>query len=508
MLAINPVSYMSWKSIVPCIATAIACTFALLSLGSERFSVHHLEHRGEWRSARYLHNLTGGEYDDALVINVSRENQRVADLYRLAPDSNGVTNWRHAKTWNFDEDVIGFDAVKTPTGTRLLIARIDSFYLLDLDTMEEDLILERPAIFRMAPYAELPKLSLALDLNNDELSDLTIPDFDGYWIAFQSQNGSFDRVQKLPVKPGLVTGMAWSYRQRQINRLDFDGDGKEDLGFWDRGEFIVYLGRDQGFATEAIHVDLDLDVQVDENLIVGFGPNDDSVDEENGEERPMRTLERFADINGDEITDALILTVNRSGWFDFRTTYDFHFGSRVDERTIFSSEPNASVGGNSTNSISEIQDFNNDGEIDVLAQGAKLSIGALVRFLLTRSFAVRHDFYLMQAGEFPDDPSYSFTSRVDVDFSSFDVDGWNNLDVGELNGDGFKDLIVSELKSRRVKVHYGIDDPKLFEKQAEVIDMGRELVQVDMVQVRDLNDDEKDDILIYRKDGLTSIISH
>lgn len=490
------------------IALAIACGFCLTNYGSESFSIHHLEHRSEWRSARYLINLTGGEFADALVINVDRENNRVADLYRLTPDSNGITNWQHEKTWKFDEDVIGFDVLRGPTGRRLLIARIDAFYLLDLETMEEHPLIELPAIFRIAPFAELPRLSITNDLNDDKLSDLTIPDFDGYWIAIQGDDGSFNHVQKLPVKPALVTGMAWSYRQRQIYELDFDGDGRDDLGFWDRGNFIVYLGLDNGFSTDAIDVDIGLDIQADESLFVGMGPDDDSVAEESDEEKSARTLERFSDFNGDKVIDALVLTMNRSGLFDFRSTYDFHFGSRINDRTVFDNEPNATIGGSSMNAISHIEDFNNDGAVDVVSQGAKLSVGAIVRFLLTRSIAISHDFYLMEDGDFSADPTRSFTSRIRFDFSKFDVDGWNMIDIGDMDGNGLKDLIVSELNSNKVSVHYGKGDSELFEKHAVEINLDRSMTNVEMLQLRDLNNDDKDDILIFRKNGLTSIVSH
>ena len=478
---------------------------------AQSFDIHHLEHENEredetrWLTTRFMNHFTGGEFQDVLLINVSRENERAADLYSLLPDSDGETAWRKSHSWTFDEDVIGFDVVQTPDGVRLLVARVDSFYLLDLDTMEEELILELPAIFRMAPYGEVPTLNLAVDLNDDELSDLAIPDFDGYWIAYQTETGKFDKVQKLPVKPGLVTGMAWSYRPRMIYQLDYDGDGFNDMGFWDRGDFLVYRGLDEGYETERIEVDLGLDLQVDESIIVEFSTQQENEDEDDGWDNIVRSLYQFEDINDDGITDAVVLEVSQKGLFNWSTTYDFHFGSLVDNATVFNTEPDTVLGGTSIFNIEELTDLNNDGNMDIVTAGAKISLGAIIRFFLTRSFGYRNDFYIMRDGKFSEKPDASRTTRVKVDFSNLNAEGMNLVTTGDLNGDGLNELVVSSLNNSNLKIYNGIPGGDLFSNEPVVVELGFKTELA--VSMRDINDDGRDEILINRENGLTCLVS-
>ena len=334
--------------------------------------------------------------------------------------------------------------------------------------------------------------------------DLAIPDFDGYWIAYQMKDGSFGKVQKLPVRPGLVTGVAWSYRPREIYHVDFNGDRIKDLCFWDRGRFFVYHGTADGYSTETVKADLDLDLDVDENVIIGitFGGTSPSADDEG---HRSRTLYQLSDLNSDEVIDAVVLQVEQKGIFDFRTTYTMHFGIIKDGRTTFNSEPDSFIGGSGTFVLEQITDINNDGNSDLVTSGAKISIGAIIRFFLTWSFTYRTEFYLMQDGEFQPKPNVTRKTKVKVDFSRANVQGANQISTGDLNNDGRDELVMADFGANKLKIYYGIEGPNLFAKSAVEVDLGFE-INGDLT-ISDLNDDELEDMTLARTDGVTYIIS-
>ena len=486
-------------------------SFSCQGIAAQEFDIYHLEHTEEGSAIRTLNGFTEGEYEDALYVNSTPDNKRTAYLYSIRPAESGIETWQLVNTWEFDEDVVGFDIVKTREGLRLLIVRIDNYYLLDLNTMEETLAISLPSIYRMPAYASLPKMKLAIDLNDDDLSDLAIPDFDGYWIAKQTEAGSFENVQKLPVKPGLVAGaLAWSYRPREIYQLDFNGDGLQDLCFWDRGTFFVYHGKEDGYSTETVKVELGLDLDIDENVIVGFafGGSAASAAQETEEEDDgyrSRTLERLKKLNDDEVIDAVVLEVEQRGIFDFRTTYAIHFGVIKDGRTTFNAEPDTYIGGSSTIGIERITDINNDGNADIVTAGAKISIGAIIRFLLTWSFSYRTEFYIMQDGKFQPEPDVTRKSKVKVDFSARDVQGANQIAIGDLNGDDRDELVVANWGANELKIYYGIEGPDLFEKNPTVVEPGFK-VEGDLT-IEHLNNDNREDMMLERDDGITFIIS-
>lgn len=480
---------------------------SLSAQATQQFDIYHLDHSETGSENWTIRNFTGGEYRDILYVNSTRENERSASLYSLSPSENGEESWQLAHHWQFDEDVVGIDTVRTSDGIRLLIIRVDNYYLLDLETMEEELAVSLPSIYRTAPYATMPQMNLGMDLNGDDLSDLAIPDFDGYWIVHQLEEGTFGEVQKLPVKAGLVTGgLAWSYRPRQIYRLDFDGDGTRDICFWDRGEFIVYFGSEEGYSTESLKAELDLNLDVDENVIADFAFGESKDDDEDSEDGFFsRTLERLTKLNDDDVIDAIVTEVSQKGIFDFRITYTIHLGIIEDGRTIFKPEPDGYIGGGSMIQIERVTDINNDGNADIVTSGTKISIGAIIRILLTWSFSYRTDFYLMNDGQFQSEPDLTRRTRIKINLSERDVQGLHQFVIGDLNDDSRDELVVATWGSEELKIYYGIDGPNLFEKAPEIVELG--FVFKGDLSIQELNDDDLEDIMVERDKGITYIIS-
>jgi hypothetical protein len=88
-----------------------------------------------------------------------------------------------------------------------------------------------------------------------------------------------------------------------------------------------------------------------------------------------------------------------------------------------------------------------------------------------------------------------FRKKVDLNFSlSSGQTGTPVVKLGDVNGDGLKDLILS-VSDNRLRIYYGKSDSKIFTKRS--VSYKTHLPSDgDLVSVNDLNYDGKDDLLM------------
>ena len=438
---------------------------------------------GESISQTVVHgHLTGGGTDDLVVFS----HDDVARQMAVYAYDGGA--WSRLHLGDVPSDVICVDLIRLGGRDRLLALRREGVAWIDPETWDLKPWLSAASMYKVAP-PDVRELDIALDLNADGLDDIALPGFDGYTVWTQRSDGSLTDPVELVAPPTTRTGFRSSaYRAREIYRFDFDGDGHGDLAFWNGEGLDVYLGFADGrFATEPVAVRVPMGLTTDDvTMSFGFG---DIVDDT----RSM--LHVVDDLNGDGVADIATSTIEVGGLFDQSTRYDFHFGRREGNATVFDAAPDTRIASAGVQGPLERSDLDGDGRVDFGMLSFKLGIGKIIAVLLTGSVSFNMNFYLMGEGGYSEQPNVQRRVKLRLDLGSGRVAG-NWVSVGDLTGDGVKDLLV-QADATRVDIYPGTGDAGLFEKRP--IGVAVELSDQGSVRLADLNGDGKDDMFMTHR---------
>ena len=318
----------------------------------------------------------GGALDDLAVVTVDEENQRELSIHSSVGEP-GQRTWHLAHRQRLDEDVIFMDVVGLADGTdRLLVARRGRISWLDAASGSERPFLDLPSIYNVAPLDEVPRVEIARDVTGDGLDDIALADFDGYWLVRQREDGSWNEPTKVAVTAGVSGGFAWSYRPRYAYPVDFNGDGLTDIAFWDRGELLVHLATDNGYADKALVANLGLELEKDER-IVSVAMGEDA-------EAELLTFWGMEDYNGDGTPDIATQRVTSSGLLSKKTTYLVHFGTHEDGITTFRPTPDATFVSDGIQVMDTI-DVDGDGIQEFMIITVQVSVARIIAALITGS---------------------------------------------------------------------------------------------------------------------------
>ena len=438
---------------------------------------------GESISQTVVHGrLTGGVADD-LIVFTHDERARQMAVYAYDGDT-----WSRVHLADVPSEVVFVDMVNLGGQDRLLAVRREGVDWIDPENWALKPWLSAVSMYKVAP-PDVRELDIALDLNGDALDDIALPGFDGYTVWTQRSDGSLTDPVELAAPPTTRTGFRSSaYRAREIYRFDFDGDGHGDVAFWNGDGLDVYLGvPDAGFATAPVEVHAPMRLSTDDVTIsFGFGAIVD-------ETRSM--LYGVDDFNGDGVADIATSTIEVGGLFDQSTRYDFHFGRRVGKATVFDAAPDTLISSAGVQGPLERSDLDGDGRVDFGMLSFKLGIGKIISLLLTGSVSFNMNFYLMGEGGYSEQPNVQRRVKLQLDLGSGRVAG-NWVSVGDLTGDGVRDLLV-QAGATRVNVYRGTGDAGLFAKRP--IEVAVDLSDQGSVRLADLNGDGKDDMFMTHR---------
>lgn len=424
------------------------------------------------------------ETDDLVVFGQSEDNQRSLAVYSLEDGE-----WRLGHATEVDASTIFVDMAELGGQDRLLTFRRGRIEWLDPKTWQTRPLVSASSFYNVPPL-DVPHVDIGQDVNDDGLDDIALPDFDGYWIWSQRPDGRLSEPVKLPTEP--TTHMAFrsaTYRSRALYRLDFDGDGRQDLAFWNRDRFVLYLGTDGGYDTTPVAFDAPATFKSDDiSVSYGFGSDEPNV-----------MLHGIDDYNGDGIGDLATITMGARGLFSQTTRYDFHFGVRHDGTTTFNAEPDTSIAFDGiAGPMMAPADFDGDGRIDFGIAVAEIGIGKIIAALLTGSFSFAVEFYLMSDAGYPPEPNATKRVKVRISLTSGELLSANWLALADVTGDGIKDMLVAN-KSGLIDVYAGTGEADLFAREplALRIDLPDDaMMPPGGIHVADLNDDGREDLIV------------
>ncbi|MGS0680397.1 FG-GAP repeat domain-containing protein [Shewanella sp. 125m-7] len=358
------------------------------------------------------------------------------------------------------------------------------------------------------------------DLNGDQRDDILIHDFNQVHLFLAAEQG-FVR-QTLPIKPqSRLFDDGATYTQSTLYVSDINLDGLVDIVKIGEGELEVYKQTQIDIPTQA-NVQAKNDTQVaaqspdPENLqqsVRGFDPivefisvsqaisgidwwnkRDAYGEQLDQSELVYRKVEELKDLDNDGITDMVIRYTKSSGVFDRVNDYEIYLGENKQGKLVFLKEPSSVVRAEGTLTGLEFVDIDNDDKDEVMVAGFDIGVSQIIGALLSGSIDQDVHLFKMDAnGRFSDDSNVS--KEVELNFSlSSGQSGSPVVKLADLNGDGLKDLLLSDDEST-LKVYLGKRGENLFSRDAQKHEL-KLPVEGSMLKAEDLNGDGREDLLI------------
>ncbi|MFT7219427.1 MAG: hypothetical protein ACI8Z1_001041 [Candidatus Azotimanducaceae bacterium] len=446
--------------------------------------------------------ISTGEGGQQTVLAAFLSDTDVADLVLITIDKNRrrtISVLPHqagqyaalAPGRELDADLVVIDVGRHQSRDAIVGFTQSAAFRLDPFTGERTKLADISTIFGSAIKDALPHIDLFTDINSDGMDDLVIPGFDGFLIHTQRADGSFSAPVSLRAPPIVELSFddnPW-YQPRQKYIADVTLDGRNDVSVLINNQLHVFRQFDNGqFLPRPLMVDtgIDLDFGGMEELSVSMRDMDQS-------DSLSRALIKLRDLDGDGLTDMLVISVRSQGVFKKQTSYQLHRGIEVEGKLVFSQEPVTTIESKGYQFEIEAVDFNNDNQTDMVISAVDIGLGKVLGALITGSVKIDLNFYQMREGLYSAKPDLKREITATFDLRSGDF-FFPSVLIADADGDGIDDLLIQEGEDQ-LDVFLGTGDASLFSNSPTVIDVHMPS-DPELVGVADLNRDGKVDLVM------------
>ncbi|MCL1139438.1 FG-GAP repeat domain-containing protein [Shewanella pneumatophori] len=428
---------------------------------------------------------------ELVAFGIDNMSQRRMAIYQLV---NGQYKLLHQ--YELPLALHSFDITESTTGglQQLYFLSQDELLLMSPEQNRSNLNLEVVAEINSLSFKDRPDFisrgEFIKDLNADNQDDILIHDFNQVHLFLADEQG-FNR-QTLPIKPqSRLFEDGATYTQSTLYVSDFNLDGLADIIKIGEGELEVYKQTDLNrFDPIAQYVSVSQPI----SGIDWWNKRDAYGEQLDQSELVYRKVEELKDLNDDGVSDMVIRYTKSTGVFDRVNDYEIYLGEAKNDKISFPKKPNSVVRAEGTLTGLEFVDIDSDNKDEVLVAGFDIGVSQVVGALLSGSIDQDvHLFKMDENGHFNDESNV--TKEVELNFSlSSGQSGSPVVKLADLNGDGLKDLLLSEDEST-LKIYLGKPGKDLFSRNAQEHELALP-VEGGMLMVDDLNDDGREDLLI------------
>ncbi|MBM4267565.1 MAG: VCBS repeat-containing protein [Deltaproteobacteria bacterium] len=420
-----------------------------------------------------------------IVAGVKDDGEAMMSAFPLAKD--GSLPAKAATVKKLPAEVVALDT----DGSSLYLLTPEAVWRWDPATDEFRTVAKGGSMFQVRPPNELIPIRFLRDADGDGDADLVLPDFPGYRVLLQDQDGSFTETARLRVQPiahHQEYNRRITYRAVPLYLADADGDGIVDAMAVQGDNLVLFHGEGKGAFAEAEKIPLGLGLT---ERFLGDDVGDVDIDHTN---QTWKRALRVRDFDGDGVVDVLAHRVKSTGLFDKQHSLELHRGSRKGSQLEFGKHPPVRVESTVVVDDPVVEDMDDDGGVDFSTWSVEFGVGAILGWLVTGTIDLDVSLYRLNAeGGYPERPSRHEEVEVAFDLQS----GKPTLPpafLADVNGDHRKDLILGG--ENEIRVFPGNGSADLFTVDAEVTKVripgnGRELVSA-----ADVNGDGKDDLLV------------
>jgi hypothetical protein len=294
------------------------------------------------------------------------------------------------------------------------------------------------SLYRVVDTKRLRRLEFSHDLNNDQLTDFLLPDFNGYQLWLQQADGSFghyeltidSQMQAFDEDPTYIARKPWV--------VDLNLDGRTDIAFAKDDTLQLFLQQADGsFPSQATALALG----------VGLTP-DNQAQLRGGDGRSFKgliinRLQRLMDVNGDSVVDLVVQQQQYIDAMEQNYSYHIHYGQKGAAGVSFQQKPNQTISTSGVQFDVNFVDLDNDKRVDFYTPAAQIGVRSIIRALVAGTANVELQFYKQQAdGSFGSKPVYSQDVTVEISIGSGQV----NMPLATVlkNAAGVASLVVGD----------------------------------------------------------------
>tara|TARA_Y100000310_G_scaffold332367_1_gene407799 strand:+ start:4288 stop:5739 length:1452 start_codon:yes stop_codon:yes gene_type:complete len=468
----------------------------MVTEGTPLFEASELRSDGEIKHGITSAFLTDSRRANLLARSITDDQRRYVFVYAMQDDHHYLQDPVH--TLEIGEDVIFMGSGKVQPGKResLLLFKRDRAMMVDLPTGEQRELIRFRSLYMRPVIDELPSFNWLQDINDDDLTDVMVPDFDGYWLYLQIEAGVFDQGRLISM-PAIMqvsyNNFPW-YRPANPYFADINLDGLQDIVFWDRDELKVFF-QDSRFVYRTKAESYQPAIELQEEGLAGISIRLGGADDQSNVE--AKSLYNFTDLNQDGFVDIVTLSVLSSGVLNKTTRYEIHMGFELDGKVSHPSMPESVIESDGIQFEIDEEDFNNDGAVDFVVSSVEIGLGKILAALITGSISTDLRFYRMNGDRYPARPNVTREVTASFDFSSGDV-FYPTVLIADINGDRIMDLVVQD-GNEGLKIFPGDLSDDLFARQSTEFPIAMPN-NSELISVADLNSDGKMDIIIRYED--------
>lgn len=351
------------------------------------------------------------------------------------------------------------------------------------------------SIFQLRARQLIPT-SFLEDVDGDGRSDLVIPDFRGYRLFLQNDDGSFRTGQVLSI-PVVSHHQEYNhritYRPVRVYFLDADGDRERDAMAVRGGSMLFFPGTGPG--TFGAGKEVPLGLGLTERFL---GDDVGGVDVDHTDQTWKRVVQ-IADFDGKGAAEIFTHTVESEGLFDKTHLLQLH---QRKKGLSFDASTKGQIPTHVVIDTPIFSDVNGDGRLDFGSWVSDFGIGTIFGWLVSGTVDLEVSYYALgEDGTYPVEPNRREEVEVAFDLSSGKptVPPWFLADV---DGDGRLDLVLGEGEDK-LRVFRGNGSDELFEEEPVVTKVRLPGNGRDLVSPADVNGDGKADIILRygRVDG-------
>ena len=461
--------------------------------------------------------LLGGAIAEVVVVYIDENDNRHLRIYTY---DDGT--WASKLDATLRAEVLFVDVANIGGRDRLITYENEHLNWFDPDSATEHLLVAVTSSFTPPRIDEIPHVDVTQDVNADDRDDLVVPDSDGFSVFIQMSDGVFAEKVKIgsPTEMQRIRG-ADGYRydpwsQSRVHEIDYNGDGRTDLVFWNEDHFEVHLQDESGlFAPNA--KTFTTDVAFDSDRFSSLTTAD----------MTGRVLHSLVDLNGDGIADLVVFKLSGRDISSKHSSYEVHFGVPTpDGGTTFTRDSDITFQSDGKIQLRmDRHDFNRNDQVDLMittidVEFLKGSLWKSIKGFMGDDIWLGLEFYRMEEGHYSDTPNT--TRRIALDgVPSNSEPGWVPLDIvlrgatyerrntqqsyprafnttlriGDVTGDGYSDLLIAD-HPRIMVVFVGVPGPEMFTRQPQE------------VKVAIPNDEEYTRLVDLNKDGVQDLLMH